>query len=174
MPRGGPYRLRVSANGFVPVERQVLVDGPTTVEIDLESAQGRAVSAEIPDRYWVVEAREVGAAWQRILWQDDRVRISHRETRGEFLAVLAPGTYEFRMVSDRHAPAVLAPTRVEPGTEPFVLRFPLAAGGALSGSLRTRGGDTASLLLHVFRRQDDGSYRRLEEKETRGEDGAKG
>src|SRR5262249_40394590 len=53
-----------------------------------------------------------------------------------------------------------------------VLRFPIVAGAALSGTLKSKTGLAATLLLHVFRREDDGSYRRLEEKTTGTEKGA--
>jgi hypothetical protein len=173
MPKG-TYTVRVVAAGFVPVERKVKVSGPTTVDVVLEVLRGRRVSAEIDARYWRVEARRARseAPWKQILWQDARVSISHTPTPGEFEVVLAPGDWEFRAVTEVHAPAVLGPVRIGEEPEPLVLRFPLMQGASLAGRLRTKGGAPADLLLHLFVREPDGSWRRLEEKETAADEGA--
>jgi hypothetical protein len=173
----GPYRVRIVAEGYAPVEREVVVSGPATVDVTLvsDTRPVRVVSAEVGEAtYWSLDGRrgDDERGWQRVLWMDGRIQISHTPTPGVFSARLEPGDWEFRLVSDAYAPATLGPIRIDPSPEPLTLRPPLLAGGTIEGTLRDSRGQGANLVLRVFRRQDDGTYRRLEEKTTDTEDGA--
>jgi hypothetical protein len=176
----GRYRVRVVADGYAPVEREIVVSGPTTIEVTLsrEARPTRVVRTEVQEaRYWAVEGRRVGDpsagdAWTRVLWMDDRVRVSHMPTPGVFEARLDVGEWQFRLASDLYAPATLGPMRVEAGEEPLLLAFPLTTGATLSGTLRDQAGRPVKMVLHVFRRGDDGAYSRLEEKTVEADSGA--
>jgi RNA polymerase sigma-70 factor (ECF subfamily) len=178
--------LRVTAPGFAPVDRELWVEGPTTVEVDLVPAKGREVRASFVDRWWAVDARRAGSSdrWDRILWQDARIVPSHTEPAGVTSLTLPAGEWEFRATTRAHAPAFLGPVTVKPDTEPLVLEFASPAGASISGRLRTAADLSADLLLFVFRRDDAAggggrrspgagpTYARLEGKETRSEGGA--
>ena len=166
----GTYRVRIEVPGYEIVEREVEITGATTIEVDLERRGGQIVRAKVPGRYYRISARRADdpdAAWREVLWRDDRVSISGRPTPGVFEAFLLPGTYEFRIASLEKAETLVGPVEVADREEPLVLRPELAPGFALQGRVVAgTGAGEIALLLHVFREGEDGSFERLEVKET--------
>jgi hypothetical protein len=172
----GSYVLRVEALGCVTVERRVTASAPATVEVALARRPGRVVTANLSSDYYSVEARRAGeSAWARVVWQDARVRITHREVPGEREGFLAPGRYEFRAVGDTIADTTAGPIDVEESGPPLVVTFTVRPGVSITGTVTDAGGAAISgARLHVFRVKEgvgEAGALRLEEKETSVEEG---
>ena len=160
--------MRVEFLGCAPVERLLVVRGPTTLRVVPEPLAGSYVTAAVEAGFWQVEARPAdgGEPWRALLWRDARTAITHAPVPGETRAFLPPGRYDFRLRSDEHPEATLGPVDVPDTGEELELAFELRAGAEVRGRvLMADGAGLGGGLLHVSRAGPEG-WERLPAKDA--------
>ncbi len=164
--RPGRWKLEASLDGFAPVVREFDAQEGVIVDVRFERLAGRVVRPSWNGKH-EIDVRRAGTSepWRRLLW-DSGLRACNAETPGVRTAVLAPGSYSFRMRGFAFAETIIDSITIADDPRPLVLSCEPLPGHALRGRMFTGDGIPLSggrVHVHAFL---DGTWRPMPWKET--------
>ena len=166
----GRHRLRLTALGFEPWERDVDVGPRVRVEAQMTALPGQFVEvAHLPD-VARVEVRSQRGPWREIAAQDRRLVSMGADYEPTVVEFLAPGRHEWRAESLEGVPTRATEIVITDERTTVQLAPSFASGRVLRGRLRSKSGRAlAGVRVRLAVREDD-AWRLLPTKDTRTEE----
>ncbi len=162
----GPTVVRLSAIGFAPWEREIVVGPGAHVDAVMNALPGEFVTAPGLPKVARIEIRPARGAWRELVACDRRMVSMGAAYESPIVDFLAPGAYEWRAESLEGAPTTAQPLAVDASRGIVTLAPAFASGRTLHGRLTTKSGVALGGVRVRFAVKDGDAWRFIPTKDA--------